>query len=206
MHTCKSWPTTPLVIEKLLAHVGYPLSDEGSTRYMSTVGIFSFKLSPYLILHLLLINYIATFMHQLSIIGLVVKRILSYIKGTIDFGLRFRKSSSFHISSFLDVDCAGHYDDRRSIGRFTIHLGSNVMSWSARKEATMERSRTRAEYKLLNYKCHIKISWVNHYFKNWKFHSQEYHAYGVIIWERHISQQIRRFMLELKIYNLFSTL
>ena len=64
-------------------------------------------------------------------------------------GLRFRRSASMGLSIFTDADWAGCRDDRRSTGGFAIFLGSNLVSWSSRKQPMVSRSSTEAEYKAL---------------------------------------------------------
>lgn len=78
-----------------------------------------------------------------------MKRILRYIRHTIDLGLRFTKSSSMLLSAFSDADWAGNMDDRRSTGGYTIFFGGNLISWTSRKQAMVSRSSTEAEYKAI---------------------------------------------------------
>ncbi|KAK1626918.1 hypothetical protein QYE76_001233 [Lolium multiflorum] len=77
----------------------------------------------------------------------VVKRILRYVKGTLDTGLKFCKSSAMGISIFTDADWAGDVDDRRS--GYAIFVGPNLVSWSSKKQPTISRSSTEVEYKAL---------------------------------------------------------
>ena len=53
------------------------------------------------------------------------------------------------ISAFSDADWTGCPDDRRSTGDFIVFLGYNLVSWCARKQPTVSRSSTEAEYKSL---------------------------------------------------------
>jgi hypothetical protein len=79
----------------------------------------------------------------------VVKHILRFVNKTISLGLAFRRSKSKLISVFSDADWAGCIDDRRSIGGFAVFFGLNLIAWSAKKQPTVSRSSTEAEYKAM---------------------------------------------------------
>jgi len=63
------------------------------------------------------------------------------------------------VSAFSDADWAGCVDDRKSIGGFVVFLGSNLVSWSARKQATVSRSSTESEYKALA-NATAEVMWI----------------------------------------------
>ncbi|WVZ53157.1 hypothetical protein U9M48_004138 [Paspalum notatum var. saurae] len=60
-----------------------------------------------------------------------------------------KKSATMMLSGFSDADWAGCPDDRRSTSGFAVFLGVNLISWSSRKQATVSRSSTEAEYKAI---------------------------------------------------------
>ena len=74
-------------------------------------------------------------------------------------GLHFKRSNSSLVSAFSDADWAGCSDDRRSTGGFAVFFGSYLISWSARKQATVSCSSTEAEYKSLA-NATAEIIWV----------------------------------------------
>lgn len=58
-----------------------------------------------------------------------------------------QRTTSLHLSGFSDADWAGDADDRCSTGGFAIFLGPNLVPWGSKKQLTISRSSTEAEYK-----------------------------------------------------------
>ncbi|XP_031106238.1 uncharacterized protein LOC116010883 [Ipomoea triloba] len=79
----------------------------------------------------------------------MLKRVLRYVKGTLNFGLHICRSDSVGIHAFSDYDWAGDPSDRKSTSGFAVFLGRNLGSWVCRKQRTVARSSTEAEYKAL---------------------------------------------------------
>ena len=77
-----------------------------------------------------------------------VKRVLRYIKGTLDFGLRFEASvpEDFKLSGFSDADWAGCGETRKSTSGQIFKMGNCAISWRSRKQSIVALSTTEAEY------------------------------------------------------------
>lgn len=77
-----------------------------------------------------------------------VKRILRYVKGTLNFGLTF-SHGSLQLLGYSDADWAKCTDTRRSTYGYSIFLVPNIISWSAKKQPTVSRSSCESEYRAL---------------------------------------------------------
>jgi hypothetical protein len=76
-----------------------------------------------------------------------VKKILRYLKGTLDHGLLLNSSSPTSLTVYSDADWAGCPDTRRSTSGFCVYLGDNLVSWSSKRQVTVSRSSAEAEYR-----------------------------------------------------------
>ncbi|XP_071717990.1 secreted RxLR effector protein 161-like [Rutidosis leptorrhynchoides] len=77
----------------------------------------------------------------------VVRRILRYVKGTLSFGLTFKKGEGCRLTGYCDADYAGDHDTRRSTTGYVFMLGSGAVSWCSKRQATVSLSTTEAEYR-----------------------------------------------------------
>ncbi|GKA10331.1 ribonuclease H-like domain-containing protein [Tanacetum coccineum] len=76
-----------------------------------------------------------------------LKRILCYVRGTLDYGLQLHVSSTTQLSAYTDADWAGCSVTRRSTSGYYVFLGDNLLSWSAKRQVTLSRSSAEAEYR-----------------------------------------------------------
>lgn len=74
------------------------------------------------------------------------KRVLRYLKGTIDFGLQLRSSPDQHLRAFYDANWVDNTSDIRSTGAYVVYFGLSVISWSCKKQSIIDKSSTKVEY------------------------------------------------------------
>jgi histone deacetylase 1/2 len=147
-------------LEKLSLYDGQKLGPHDSSQYTSVVGALQYLTLTRPDLSFA-VNKVCQFLHSPTTVHwAVVKQILQYVKGSLGLNLKFRRSPSMLVSAFSYADWAGCPDDRRSTGGFAVSLGSNMVSWSARKQATVSRSSTEVEYKALA-NAAAKLMWVH---------------------------------------------
>ncbi|KAI0516475.1 hypothetical protein KFK09_009150 [Dendrobium nobile] len=95
------------------------------------------------------VNCLSQHMHQpLPEHTFLLKRLLRYLKGTLDFGIPINKSN-LSLKSFSDADWAGDPSSRKSTSGYCSYLGDNLISWPVKKQTTVARSSTESEYRSL---------------------------------------------------------
>lgn len=62
-----------------------------------------------------------------------LKRILWYFKGTLSYSLTYKQSSVLPLVAYSDEDWARCLGTRHSTCGYSIFLGGNIVSWSAKK-------------------------------------------------------------------------
>eukprot|EP00257_Ricinus_communis_P019408 XP_015578394.2 uncharacterized protein LOC107261729 [Ricinus communis] len=76
----------------------------------------------------------------------VAKRILRYVKGTVDYGIKFSQVENFSLHGYSDSDWAGCADDMCSTSGYWFSLGSGIFSWCSKKQEIIAQSAAEAEY------------------------------------------------------------
>jgi hypothetical protein len=74
------------------------------------------------------------------------KRLLRYLKGTINHGILFKSSTSSKLEGFTDADWAGDTTDRKSTSGNVFTLYEGAIVWAATKQKTVANSSVESEY------------------------------------------------------------
>eukprot|EP00253_Pinus_taeda_P020448 PITA_20448 len=138
-------PTTPMEQNlKLTSIEGKEFED--ATKYRQIVGS---------------INYLTTTIPDISFaVGILsrfmqkpceghwstAKRVLRYLKGTQDFGIKYTQVDDFSLIGYSDSDFEGDKETRVSTSGYSMSLGSRAISWRSRKQSVPADSTTEAEY------------------------------------------------------------
>ncbi|CAA7023266.1 unnamed protein product [Microthlaspi erraticum] len=145
MEECKPCATPVDLKSKLSNQIGEPVKDP--TAYRSLAGALQ-----YLTFTRPEISYavhqVCLYMHDPRQPHLqALRRIIRYLKGTLSHGLQLVKGQIDQLTAYSDADWGGCLDTRRSTSGYCVFLGPNLVSWSAKRQPTISRSSSEAEYK-----------------------------------------------------------
>jgi hypothetical protein len=145
MSDCKPCSTPVDTQAKLLEATGDPVADP--TGYRSLAGALQ-----YLTFTRPDISYavqqVCLHMHDPREPHLTaLKRLLRYLRGTVDYGLLLHRSTSSELVVYTDADRAGCPDTRRSTSGYAVFLGGNLVSWSSKRQPVVSRSSAEVEYR-----------------------------------------------------------
>nr|GEV16409.1 ribonuclease H-like domain-containing protein [Tanacetum cinerariifolium] len=144
MVTCNP-SRTPVDTESKLGPEGAPVQD--LTLYRSLAGVLQYLTFTcpdlsYAVQQIFLYRHDPREPHLVSL-----KRILRYVQGTLDLGLQLYASTTISLVGYTDAHWAGCPSIRRSTLGYCVFLGDYLLSWSAKRQHTLSRSSTEAEYR-----------------------------------------------------------
>jgi hypothetical protein len=109
------------------------------------------------------VGYVSRFMsHPELAHWQAVLHILRYLKGTLDYGILYRKADSPKVhgfsstapalkcKGFIDADWAACKDSRRSTGGYLFSIAQGAVTWASKRQPTVSMSTTEAEYRSLS--------------------------------------------------------
>ena len=152
---------------KLHQHLGNLLSIENASSFRRLIGrlIYLTNTRPnitYVVQHLS--QFIAT---PTSVYQQAAFWILRYLKGTPGARIFLSAASNIHLKGFSDSDWAGCIDTQRSITGYVVYIGNSLISWKSKKQATMSRSSSEAEYRALA-SATCELQWLTYLLEEFK--------------------------------------
>ena len=142
MLDCKAASTPFVSLHKTSGSTATSLSDP--THFWSMVGALQYATFTRPDIQFA-VNQVCQFMHSPSSNHLVAaKRILRYLKGSLDLVILFQPGP-LQLIAFTDIDWTGDPHDHRSTSGLTVFLGNNPITWLSKKPHIVSHSSAEAE-------------------------------------------------------------
>lgn len=107
-----------------------------------------------------IVSYISRYMAKPTELHLqAAKKALTYIKGTMNYGICYKRGEDEKLVAFTDGDYAGDVEDRKSTSGYVFLLNSGAVSWSSKKQPLVTLSTTEAEF-VATGACACQAVWV----------------------------------------------
>ena len=93
------------------------------------------------------VNTLSQFLKDLRHVHLIAtNHVLMYLKGTIDYGLKYEANQKINLEGYVDSYWAGSAIDRKRTLGCCFSMGSGVISWFSRKQSYVALSTVEVEY------------------------------------------------------------
>ncbi|XP_074322794.1 secreted RxLR effector protein 161-like [Apium graveolens] len=94
------------------------------------------------------VGIVSRFMEKPTVVHkYAVKRIIRYVKGTLEFGLVYsRNSANNMLVGYSDSDLAGQTDDRKSTRGMVFYMNNSLITWVSQKQWCVALSSCEAEF------------------------------------------------------------
>ena len=86
--------------------------------------------------------------------------VVKYLAGTLDWGLYYAANQPLHLTAFCDSDWGSCAFSARSLTGYCVFLGNSLISWKTKKQKTVSKSSTEAEYRCMS-QTTSEIVWVH---------------------------------------------
>ena len=77
---------------------------------------------------------------------IATKHILRYLRGTIDYGIKYEVNQKINQEGYVDSDWAGSSTDRKSSSGCCFSMGSGVIFWFRRKQSYVALNTAKVDY------------------------------------------------------------
>ena len=144
MMDCKSMTALMMVNLKLLGDTRSETVD--GTLYRQMIGLLMYLTNtrPDICFA---VNTLSQHMVEPRHLHLIVgKHVPRYLKGMIDYGLRYVADCEFGLVGYTNLDWADSATNRKSTSGCCFNLGSTVIAWCNKKQTSVALSTTEAEY------------------------------------------------------------
>ena len=141
---CKTMATTMASNLKLLSDASSETVD--ATMYRQMIGSLMYLTNtrPDICFA---VNTLSLYLTDPRSVHLIAaKHILRYLKGTIDYGLKYDANQKTNLEGYVDLDWAGNAIDRKSTSGCCFSMGLGVISWFSRKQSYVALSTAEAKY------------------------------------------------------------
>jgi hypothetical protein len=167
MADCKPISTpmehSPTVHSLIKAPVGHQASVTETQTYQAIIGSIMFAMlctRPDISFAVTTLSQFAS--NPLPVHTQAVRRVMRYLKGTIDYGITYTGTGPVNspptLIGFSDADWAQSYD-RRSITGYAFMLCGGAISWQSKKQRTVALSTVEAEYMATTHASKEAIWW-----------------------------------------------